>query len=48
MSLTSVLEAAETSTEHPIDPWAVGAITLVILVALLVGLFAFGKGRDHT
>lgn len=40
--------AAVPSEEPPLDPYLVGALTLLLLVALLVGLFMFGKGRDHT
>ena len=50
-ALNSLLVAAE--EEHHlrdigIEPWAVGAIALGALVVLLLGLLAFGKGREHT
>ena len=31
-----------------IAPWVVGAIALVILIALLLALLQFGKGREHS
>jgi hypothetical protein len=31
-----------------ISPYAVGAVTLGILMFLLVGLLMFGAGRDHS
>jgi hypothetical protein len=48
----SFLVAAEES-EHQlrdigIDPYAVGAIALVIMILLVLGLLAFGKGREHS
>jgi hypothetical protein len=47
----SFLVAAEES-EHlrdiGIDPYAVGAIALVILMSALLGLLAFGRGREHS
>jgi hypothetical protein len=48
----SFLVAAEES-EHQlrdigIDPYGVGAITLVIVILLILGLLAFGKGREHS
>nr|MCW2727948.1 hypothetical protein [Aeromicrobium sp.] len=48
----SFLAAAEES-EHQlrdigIDPYAVGAIALAIMLVLLFGLLAFGKGREHS
>ena len=50
MSLTSlVIVAAEAGHSEPAVPaWAVGAITLVILLALLGILMAFGGGREHS
>ena len=30
------------------SPYAVGAVTLGILLFLLVGLLMFGAGRDHS
>ena len=49
MSLTSLTTvAAETHAEPAINPWLIGAVTLAILLALLLGLLAFGKGREHS
>lgn len=48
----SMLELFAATEEHVrdigIDPYAVGAIALVILHAALLALLAFGKGREHT
>lgn len=48
----SFLVAAEESEHHlrdiGIDPYGVGAISLVILMLALLGLLAFGKGREHS
>ena len=43
-----ITTAAESSGVSEINPYAVGAIALIILLALLFGLTMFGKGRDHT
>ena len=49
MSLTSLTTtAAEVHSEPVIQPYLVGAITLAILMALLIGLLMFGKGREHS
>jgi hypothetical protein len=50
MLLTSLISAAEEthSTAPAISPIAVGLIALGLLLALLVGLLAFGKGREHS
>ncbi len=49
MSLTSLTTtAAEVHSEPVIHPYLVGAITLAILMALLLGLLMFGKGREHS
>ncbi|EFQ83620.1 hypothetical protein HMPREF0063_11283 [Aeromicrobium marinum DSM 15272] len=45
--LTTMLLAAE-EAEHTNMPYVIGAVTLVILLTLLFGLLAFGKGREHT
>ncbi len=31
-----------------IRPYLIGATALIILLALLVGMLSFGKGRDHS
>ncbi len=50
MLLSSFIQAAtETHSAAPaIHPYAVGAIALGLLLALLVALLAFGKGREHS
>ena len=50
MVLSSLITAAEEahSAEPVISPYAVGALALGILLALLVGLLVFGKGREHS
>ena len=49
MSPTSLITvAAEHGAEPAIHPYWVGAIAFAVLVVLLVGLTAFGKGRDHS
>lgn len=42
--------AAEATEEHGTSgiEWVVGGVTLAILLALLIGLVAFGGGRDHS
>jgi hypothetical protein len=48
MSLTPLITAAAEHGEAPIPPFAVGAISLGILLLMLLGLTMFGKGRDHS
>lgn len=49
MLLTSLITAAEGShTAAAISPYAVGGIALALLLSLLIGLLAFGKGREHS
>jgi hypothetical protein len=48
MLLTSLINAAEETHSAAISPIAVGAISLGILLALLVGLLMFGAGREHS
>ena len=45
---TAVLRASEEAGESAVAPWVIGAITLGILLALLIGLVAFGGGREHS
>ncbi len=47
MSMTS-LAAAEHTRDLPADPIVFGLVTFVLLVALMVGLLMFGKGRPHS
>jgi hypothetical protein len=48
MSLSVLTLAAEEHSELPIHPYAVGGITLGILLLLIVALLAFGNGREHS
>ncbi len=49
MLLTSLMKAAEeTHGGAAVSPVLVGAIALGLLLVLLVGLLAFGKGREHS
>ncbi|WP_204163898.1 hypothetical protein [Nocardioides solisilvae] len=43
-----ILAAAESHTWEGVNPWAVGVITLLILLGLLGALVAFGAGREHS
>lgn len=44
--VTLANEAAE--TEAAINPWAVGGVTLAILIISLFVLLAFAGGREHS
>ena len=47
----AVVRAAEEHhvvNENVPNHWLIGVITLVILMALLLGLMAFGAGREHS
>jgi len=47
----SLILAAAEGAEHgdpAISPYLVGAIALGSLLLLMVGLLAFGKGREHS
>ncbi len=49
MLLSSLTMAAEaTPTAEEISPLGVGGLALGILLALLVVLLMFGKGREHS
>ena len=49
MSLTLLTAVKGTLSEGPaINSYLVGAIALAILFAMMLGLLAFGKGRDHS
>ncbi len=49
MSLAPLLVSAAAESEHSgINPWVVGGATMLLLVALIVGLLAFGAGREHS
>jgi hypothetical protein len=49
MLLTSLIKVAEETHggEAAVSPLLIGAIALSLLLALLVALLAFGKGREH-
>ncbi|MBA2443919.1 MAG: hypothetical protein H0V49_01120 [Nocardioidaceae bacterium] len=40
--------AAEELRELPADPLVFGVVAFVLLLALLIGLLMFGKGRPHS
>lgn len=49
--MSMILAAAQGAEHHRdlgIDPYAVGAISLIILTVLMMGLLSFGKGREHS
>ena len=44
-----ILTAAEAAESEPaVNEWVVGGVSLLILLALLGGLMAFGAGREHS
>jgi len=47
LAASSVL-AAEETRELPMPAWAIGGLTLLALLVLLMLTLSFGKGRDHT
>ncbi|MET0448557.1 MAG: hypothetical protein ABW004_09115 [Aeromicrobium sp.] len=46
--LTAAAEETEQLRDIGINPYGVGAIALGILIALVLGLLSFGKGREHS
>ena len=48
LNAQTILAAAAEHGEPAISPYAVGAIALGILLALLLVLIAFGGGREHS
>jgi hypothetical protein len=48
MSSARLLSAATEAQSAGINPWVVGVSVLALLVILMLGLLAFGGGRDHT
>ncbi len=38
---------AESALQN-VNPWFVGAGIMVLFIALMLGLLAFGAGRDHS
>jgi hypothetical protein len=47
-ALVRAAEEHHTVNENVPNHWLVGAVTLVILLALIFGLLAFGAGREHS
>jgi hypothetical protein len=45
---TLILAAAESETWGGVNHWAIGATVLIILMAALGILVAFGGGREHS
>jgi hypothetical protein len=48
MPLTYLAAAEEQTRDLPAPPYVIGLITLLLLLAMLVGLLMFGKGRPHS
>jgi hypothetical protein len=50
MLLSSLIRAAEEghASESALSPYVIGAVTLALLLAMLLSLLAFGKGREHS
>ncbi|MDQ3415718.1 MAG: hypothetical protein M3474_01145 [Actinomycetota bacterium] len=46
--LSAVVRAEEELRELPIEPVWVGVLVLGLLLAMLVALLVFGKGRPHS
>lgn len=44
----TVASAAEEHGEPAVSPWLIGGGTLALLLLLLIGLIAFGGGREHS
>ena len=43
-----VISAAAEAGKASLNPYVVGGIVLGILLALILGLLAFGAGREHS
>ena len=43
-----VVRAAEEGEVSHLLSYGIGALTFAILISLLLGLLAFGKGREHS
>lgn len=48
MVSTAVRLAEATEHTQTVNEWVVGGVTMVILMALLLGLVWFGGGREHS
>ncbi len=44
----AVASAAEEHGEPAVNPWLIGGGVLALLLLLLIGLVAFGGGREHS
>lgn len=44
----ALVSAAEAHSEGGVNPWLIGGGTLAFLLLLLIGLVAFGGGREHS
>ena len=40
--------AAEEAGEPAVNPWVIGGGAFLVLLLLLIGVVAFGGGRDHS
>ncbi|MFD1826308.1 MULTISPECIES: hypothetical protein [Mumia] len=47
-SVFTDLLAQSAEQEEALSPYVVSGAVLLLFVLLLVGLFAFGKGREHS
>ncbi len=47
-SAASSVLASEETRELPMPAWAIGGLTLLVLLLLLWVTLSYGKGRDHT
>ena len=48
LAALSVVSAAEEHGEPAVNPWFIGGGVLAFLLLLLLGLVAFGGGREHS
>jgi hypothetical protein len=48
MSFAPLLVSAAAGESSGVNPYLVGAGVLALFVALVLGLLAFGAGRDHS
>lgn len=44
----TVARAAEEHGEPAVNPWFIGGGVLALLLLMLIGLIAFGGGREHS
>ncbi len=48
MSFAPLVVAAAEAAKSGVNPYFIGAGVLLLLLAMVVGLLAFGAGRDHS